>query len=207
MSKTEGTVKRGEGAFARAAAIWKERVKPGTKMTCRELSEMAGVDPGLGGRTDRTRVSSFLSSALKSGWAGVAGQQDKVTLYERLPKDATKPDASLDVSPGKVMTPMPEERICFQCNKNFTAAEVGEGILALFQQISRMKENQRETIRTVTQDHRQAIEEIKNLKQLLDEKDNKIVELNKALAAGATGMDLHKLADFRNHLPDQAGGS
>jgi hypothetical protein len=51
-----------------------------------------------------------------------------------------------------------------------------------------------------------AIQEIKDLKQLMDEKDNKIVELNKALAAGAKGMDLHALAEFRNHLPEQAGG-
>jgi len=194
-------IKRGEGAFAKASAIWKQRVKPGDIMTCRDLAEMAGVDKGIGGRTDRTRVSSFLCSAVHSGWARIAGKQDKVLTYERLPKDAVKPE--LDLTPGRIMTPKPEESICFQCNRNFTAVEVGEGILALFQKMSKMMEASSKKNLDAVRDHRMAIQEIKDLKQLMDEKDNKIVELNKALAAGATGMDLHKLAEFRNHLPEE----
>lgn len=198
MSKA---IKRGEGAFAKASAIWKQRIKPGEQMTCRKLSEMAGVDSGRRGRTDRTRVSSFLCSAVHSGWARVSGKRDNVMIYERLPKDAVKPD--LDFTPGRAMTPMPEEKICFKCNQNFTAAQVGEGVLALFQKMSKMMEASSKKNLEAIRDHRMAIQEIKDLKQLMDEKDNKIVELNKALAAGATGMDLHKLAEFRNHLPEE----
>ena len=201
----EGTIKRGEGAFARASAYWKQSVKPGTQMTCKDLCTVINIDPSIKGRTDWTRVSSFLCSAVHSGWAKVAGKEGKVMVYERLLKDAVKPE-KLDLTPGRIMTPVPEESICFQCNRNFTAAQVGEGVLALFKKMGHMIEVSQKKNLDAVRDHRMAIQEIKDLKQLMDEKDNKIVELNKALAAGAKGMDLHALAEFRNHLPEQAGG-
>jgi len=101
---------------------------------------------------------------------------------------------------------MPEEleHICFQCNRHFTAAQVGEGILALFKKMQFMVEAGREKNKILVRDHNMAVEENRRLKNLVGEKDKKIIALNKAINEGTKGMDLHALAQFREHLPKNA---
>lgn len=185
------------GTYVKARDYWCNIVQPGQRMTSRDLYEAIGIELNPDTVEPRKTVSSFLCLAVKDGLALHVGRKDHMKLYERPyieDYDALVEDEE-------------KQHICFKCNKQFTPSEVGEGVLALFSKMSRMLDAAHAKSREAARDHQQLVTEVKNLKELIDEKDRKILSLNKAISSGAKGMDLHALAQFRNHLPNQKEAS
>ena len=98
------------------------------------------------------------------------------------------------------------ELICTRCMQGFSPTDLGESILAIINKNSRQWMEATKKFNDMANDQRDLVEQNKQLKRLLDDKDRKIVELNKKLARGETQVNLHELQGKFKDLPEKPVG-
>ncbi|MHC4310858.1 MAG: hypothetical protein ACYSW3_00120 [Planctomycetota bacterium] len=197
-------IKVGEGTFAITIRHWKEDLSPGDRLTTREMAEMINrVD-------DLKTVSSALCAAVSRGMAARADRlKTNEIVWERvkIPEDDKQPDAVTRRTAEAQRRIRLDEEAETEA-KDLTEVrleEIGAAILMVIKNRDTLIRVQTNTISKRVTEIKELVEANKQLKQLVDEQSMKIVELQKSNKAKT--IDLHKLAEYRNHLPNQEGKS
>jgi transcriptional regulator NrdR family protein len=96
---------------------------------------------------------------------------------------------------------------CIKCNSLFTPAELGESILKIIKEQHGLIMRQDKQGVEKGEEFRALVEEKAQLKKHIDKQAQLINEINEKLrkSTGKT-IDLHALAEFRSHLPNEGKG-
>ena len=193
--------------------------KPGSMLMTKNVCN----DLGLKGE-ERGVVSSFLywlakdGKLIKRGKAAKAGQgniyqipfpEDKDSLLfgdETQPateppvvEEATEPPVIEEATEPPVIEEEPGEelQLCHKCNSILDPLALGHSIISLLMTYDRKMDGVNEKFKEMADDHHELLAENTHLKQMIDQKNTKILELNKKLSAGVKSMNMH---DFQSKL-------
>jgi hypothetical protein len=138
----------------------------GQKITERELRERGGLD-----QSARRTVASFLSRRIRRREAVKDGKRDGFTLYKKI--------AAAEAPKGQ---PRPEER-------EITDREIGNAVLKVIDNLKAQLRSEKETTKDL-------IEENKQLKDLYEKAQTRILELNEELQRREPGKAV-KMSDLQ----------
>lgn len=143
-----------------------EDLEIGQKITANQLLEKLGLD-----QTARATVSSFLSRELSKGQAIKEGKREGFTLYKKVaPAEARKERLSR------------EER-------ELTDRDIGNAVLKVIDNLKAELRSEKEIVKDL-------VEENKQLKQIYDQAQAKILELNQELQKREPTREV-KLSELR----------
>lgn len=174
-----------------------------TKNVCNEM--------GLKGE-ERQVVSSYLHRQKKEGKLIQRGKAAKATqgnIYqipeeEELLFDKAAPEAELPVVEPEAEPPSEKEpQLCHGCNTILDPLALGQSIISVLMKYDRSMDKVNAKFMEMSGDHHELVEENKYLKQMIDQKDAKILELNQKLSTGVRTMNMHDFQSKLGSLPSK----
>ena len=186
-----GKVKRKRNPITLKVKDYIEKLKPGWHFRTKEMCDLLGFEG-----KDRHTASAVLWTEAKNGQLVKKSKKgERENLWVK-PQDITEED-----------WPEPErELLCTKCNQNFSVTDLGNSILAIINKDARQWMEATKKFNDMADDQRDLVEQNKQLKRLIDDKDRKIVELNNKLAKGQTQVNLHELQSQFKELPEKPVG-
>ena len=191
----------------RAIKVWNEVLQVGEEITSTELADTLD----LRGAKNRSCITGILVQLWKKGCAERT-KADRDGVRGRSRYRFTKLADYAPWKPPEVVEPSTGEeeslwRVCIKCNNMFTPTALGESVLKIVEaqagfikRLDKQGVEKGEEFRALVKEKTALEQHIDNQAQLINELNNKLTK-----ATGKT-FDLHALADFRSHLPNEGEG-
>ena len=170
-------------------------LRPGWHFRTREMNDQLALEG-----KERHAASAVLWNEAKQG------RLEKKKKVSDTSKENLwmKPMFADDVDEVEALEREEEKFICHECRKSVSATEIGESILKLIYKHAHQWKEATAKFNEMSSDHRMLVDETKELKQHILEKDKLILSLNRKLAEGSKQVDLHSLNKQFQALPKKS---
>jgi hypothetical protein len=173
-----------------------EKLKPGWHFRSREMSDALFLEG-----KERHAASAVLWNEAKQGRL-----EKKKKVSETSNENLWMKPLSTVKDPVSMEEVEEEEKfVCHECRKSFSGTELGESILRIIYKHAHQWKGATSRFKEMSNDHRMLVDESKELKQLILEKDKLILSLNRKLSEGTKQVDLHSLNKKFEGLPKNVG--
>lgn len=195
----------GAGYYAKARAKWREQ-QIGDVLTSVLLANQVGATE----ENERKNVSAFLthSKVLPKEGVLLIEKKNGLCYYQRryIPGVDPKPPDEERTLAAKARIAIDEVESAVQGMDSVRLFEIGEAMLSLIAQRDVRINNLRMKLTSTANDVRELVQENKQLKELIQGKDKKIIEQATLLQKAGKTVDLRKLQDLFENAPGGGAG-